>query len=177
MKCSWSSRSLLSRRSGVNNNIVDINNEDINKEKRMSHLESLYCAFAANARDSNTRFFFLRVLPRVKENFLETYLFCPNFPNCFRPRPPTTLPETDAEARWSGNIPALSSTGSRVRESIELGTRERTRGHVREIFPFGDVEIRVNRFFDRNSGSIGIARVPSSLMFVPNCFKSDAELG
>lgn len=39
----------------------------------------------------------------------------------------------------------------------EGGDDANEHGHVHGIFPFGDVEIRVNRFFDRNSRSIDAA--------------------
>lgn len=47
--------------------------------------------------------------------------------------------------------------GARTRRGVERA-RASERGHVYRIFPFGDVEIRVNRFFRRNSRSIDTGR-------------------
>lgn len=83
----------------------------------------------------------------------ETYLLS-KFPEVFSTSTSADL-RNDRDSEAGGK--KLSSPG---------GANEH--GHVHGIFPFGDVEIRVNRFFDRNSRSIEAvgSHPPIPTMFV-----------
>lgn len=83
-------------------------------------------------------------------NFLETYLSF-EFSGLFSTS--TGNAGRGGGARWSGNIPAPCRLqgGEKAEPASE-------RDHVRGIFSFGDVEIQVNRFFDRNSRPIDVSR-------------------
>lgn len=65
---------------------------------------------------------------------------------------------TAAVAREGEKHPPSSAEERRERGGSESNGPASERGHVYGIFPFGDVEIRVNRFFDRNSRSIDAGR-------------------
>lgn len=91
--------------------------------------------------------------PSTRETSAE--LACrPSLANCFRPRSPT-FRKWERHARRR-NIRRQSVCGATRARRHRTGPASE-RGHVHGIFPF-DVEIRVNRFFDRNSRSIGASR-------------------